>query len=127
MTKDDVSLPSINEIDVRRGQTGPTQAGRTRATRDHDEIRAWAAHWRAEPATGVGVRNINDGGTELRFSFPGVGLLRPLSWEEWFAIFDAQQLVLVYADESPGQPATTAPQYRLMPGDELARRTGAGA
>src|SRR4029077_11591858 len=72
------------------------------ATRDHGVIRRWAARRRAEPptgeatASGPATADIHDGGAGIRFNFPGLGQLRPISWEEWFDNFARQQLTFVY-------------------------------
>ena len=75
------------------------------ATRDHAVIRAWAARHAAEPATGEAspsgpaTIDVNDGGAGLRFNFPGTGRFRPITWDEWFAHFDAHHLVFEYDED----------------------------
>ena len=69
---------------------------------DPDVIRRWAARNRAEPATGEATASgpatidINDGGVGIRFNFPAMARLRPISWEEWFEHMDRHHLVFVY-------------------------------
>jgi hypothetical protein len=81
----------------------------TVATRDHDEIRQWAALHQAEPATGEvsasgpAVLNVNDGGAGVRFNFPGFAVLRPIAWDEWFDNFDRHNLLFVYETEDTNQ------------------------
>jgi hypothetical protein len=78
---------------------------RTVATRDHQAIRLWAARHGAEPATGIATASgpstlsVNDGGAVVRFNFPGTAKFRPIEWDEWFAIFDAERLLFVYEEE----------------------------
>jgi hypothetical protein len=97
------------------GDLPPDRPGvRTGATRDHAEIKRWAALHRAEPATGEAtasgpaVRNVNDAGAGIRFNFPGFAPLRPISWEEWLDNFDRHDLVFVYEEEDSGQVAERA-------------------
>jgi hypothetical protein len=90
-------------------------------TRDHDVIRYWAAQRQAEPATGEATGSgpatskVNDGGAGIRFNFPGVGLFRPISWEEWLENFDHHQCAFVYDDESARPPSTG---YRIVKADD---------
>jgi catechol 2,3-dioxygenase-like lactoylglutathione lyase family enzyme len=73
-------------------------------TRDHAVIKQWADRHRAVPATGEATPSgpatvsVTDGGTGLRFNFPGVARFRPISWEEWLAHFDAHGLTFVYEE-----------------------------
>src|SRR5262245_9879353 len=86
-------------------------------TRDHDGIRYWAAQRQAEPATGEATSSgpatskVNDGGAGIRFNFPGVGLFRPISWDEWLENFDHHGCAFVYDDESTRPPST---RYRIV-------------
>lgn len=96
---------------------------RTMSTRDHGEIRRWAAAHQAEPATGEATASgpattaVNDGGAGVRFNFPGVAAFRPISWDEWLTHFDAHQLVFVYEEQDVNQVAARA--------NELFRTRGA--
>ena len=92
------------------GDTPSDASGvRTVATQSHAEIRRWAAHHRAEPATGEAtasgpaVRDINDGGARIRFNFPGFAPLRPITWDEWFHTFDHDHLLFLYEEADPDQ------------------------
>ena len=94
-------------------------------TRDHAVIQEWATVHDAEPATGEATAtgpatiDVNDGGSGIRFNFPGAGLLRPIGWEEWFANFDRNELVFIY------QEPLTDPQktrYRIERLDALQLR-----
>ena len=72
------------------------------ATREHAKIRAWAEQHRAEPATGAATDtggatfDVQDGGATIRLNFPAAAPFRPITWDEWFALFDRDDLVFVY-------------------------------
>jgi hypothetical protein len=76
----------------------------TMVTRDHEVIQRWAEIRHAEPATGEATASgpakidVNDGGSGIRFNFPGAALFRPVGWDEWFENFDEHQLVFVYQE-----------------------------
>jgi hypothetical protein len=75
------------------------------ATRDHGVIREWAERHQAQPATGIETKSgpatlhVTDGGAVVRFNFPAAAKFRPISWEEWFEIFDQHRLLFVYEEE----------------------------
>ena len=101
----------------------PVPAGaRLCATRDHDEIRRWAANHGAEPATGEATRSgaalvdVNDGGVGIRFNFPGFARFRPIAWDEWFENFDRYHLVFVYEEQDRAKVAERAHQLWLARG-----------
>ena len=72
-------------------------------TRDHAEIRLWAARHDAVPAE---IKPYKFDGTPsiMHFLFgeakSGTEKLRPIGWDDFFARFDLLELTLVY-DESP--------------------------
>jgi hypothetical protein len=84
-----------------------SQEARARAisTRDHAVVRLWASRHQAEPATGEAsasgpaTTRVVDGGTGLRFNFPGLSRFRTISWDEWFEHFDRENLVFIYEEE----------------------------
>jgi hypothetical protein len=84
------------------------------ATRDHRLIQRWAAQHKAEPATGESTPSgestvhVNDGDAGIRFNFPGVGVFRPITWNEWFDNFETHELVFVYERDKSGR----SPSYR---------------
>jgi hypothetical protein len=89
------------------------------ATRDHALIRHWAQVRQAEPATGEATASgpatgmaVNDGGAGIRFNFPGAGRFRPITWDEWFQLFDLQGLAFVY--DNDGHPESRSGRYRLV-------------
>ena len=114
-------LVSVTNDDV---DSVAPRADRTFVTVDHEIIRRWATRRQAEPATGEStasgpstVRSVNDGGTGLRFNFPGAATFRPIRWIEWLELFDSQDLVFAF-DEAVDSETPTA-QYRLVPGRSL--------
>ena len=95
------------------------------ATQDHELIRRWAVHRRAEPATGEATESgpsstiVNDDGTGIRFNFPGLGRFRPIEWDEWFRHFDAYALAFVYERDVPNRSLSS--RYRMVPLETLKR------
>jgi hypothetical protein len=96
------------------------------ATRDHAVIREWARVFDAEPATGeespsgpASSMKVADGGTGLRFNFPGIGRFRLISWTEWFDHFNRHDLTFVF--ENPGMRNPPSARYRLVRTEELGR------
>jgi hypothetical protein len=75
--------------------------GRSLITQDHDVIRRWAQERGARPATVPGTEHGDHLGV-LRFNFPDYGGedLREVSWEEWFATFDARGLRFIYQEHT---------------------------
>ena len=75
-------------------------------TRDHELITRWATERQAEPATGEATSSgpatvdVKDGGAGIRFNFPGAGVFRPISWDEWYANFDLHQCAFVFDNDS---------------------------
>lgn len=71
-------------------------------TTDHEEIRRWAEERNAKPTV---VRSTHDaeGSGILRFDMPGYDPgdeLEEISWDEFFEIFESNDLALIYQDES---------------------------
>jgi hypothetical protein len=96
------------------------------ATRDHAVIQEWAALVDAEPATGestssgpASAMKVSDGGTGLRFNFPGLARFRTIQWTEWLDHFNRHDLTFVYENQRAGQPINA--RYRLVPTQELER------
>ena len=97
------------------------------ATRNHDLIRAWARRNSAEPATGEETPtghakvDVHDGGARIRFNFPAAAFYRPISWEEWLALFDRDRLVFVSEPEDASTGVygrQSKSYYRLLPAGE---------
>ena len=66
--------------------------------------------------------SVNDGGAGVRFNFPGAGLYRPITWDEWFANLDHHDLAFVYDndDESGG----FSNRYRIVKASEVTELGG---
>ena len=92
-------------------------ASRVVFTRDHDVIKRWATDRQAEPSTGQASESgpatskVNDGGAGIRFNFPGVGVFRPITWDEWFGNFDQHDCAFVYDDDATRPPSN---RYRIV-------------
>lgn len=97
-----------------RGTVQPPAGVRMRRTNDHELVRRWAAEHSAEPATGEASPSgpetvqVNDGGTGIRFNFPGFAPFRPIAWEEWLGHFDRHHLLFVFEEQDPAQVAARA-------------------
>ena len=77
----------------------PERAGRSLATTSHEVIRQWAEARGGRPATVEGTEHGDRLGV-LRFDFGGENeRLRHVSWDEWFATFDARRLNFIYQEE----------------------------
>ena len=72
-------------------------------TTDHDEIRRWAEARNAKPVSVAGTGSDDDPGI-LRFDLPGYDEenLDELSWDDFFAKFDENNLALLYQAETAG-------------------------
>jgi hypothetical protein len=80
----------------------------TRTTTDHDEIRRWVEEHGGKPAIVRGTRDGDSG--VLRIDFPGGAgedQLEPVSWDEWFRIFDRNDLALLYQESRAGGEDST--------------------
>ena len=72
------------------------------STTDHDEIREWVESRRGRPAIVSSTSRSGGSGGVLRIDFPGFsgeGTLQEASWDEWFRIFDEQDLAFLYQDQ----------------------------
>jgi hypothetical protein len=106
----------IHRVDLR---TAEEQApGSILATDDSALIREWARRHAAEPATGEATQSgpatvdVHDGGTGIRFNFPGVAKYRPITWDEWFENFRQYDLVFLFERDTPGK--TPSGRYRIV-------------
>ena len=99
---------------------------RSQTTRDHAVIRQWAGLHQAEPATGEATPSgpatarVRDGGSGLRFNFPGYARFRPIGWDEWLDHFDHHQLLFVFEEPDEERIAERARALWLARG----RRSG---
>lgn len=116
-------VPVVTTEDTTGSQIG------TVATRDRDVIRRWAERRHAQPATGEATASgpatadIHDGGAGIRFNFPGVGRLRPITWDEWFDNFERHQLTFVY-EVQPKAYESSSPRYRIVKTEDWSARIG---
>src|SRR3954453_8615782 len=81
----------------------------TRTTPDHDEIRRWVEEHGGKPASVRGTGDGDDPGI-LRIDFPGGAgeqELEHISWDEWFAKFDEQELAAVIQERKSGGDDST--------------------
>ncbi|MGY1604834.1 Rho termination factor N-terminal domain-containing protein [Geodermatophilus sp. SYSU D00815] len=77
----------------------PERAGRSLVTTSHEVIRQWAEERDGVPATVPGTEHGDHLGV-LRIDFGGDSEeLRQVSWDEWFATFDARSLNFIYQEE----------------------------
>ncbi len=79
-------------------------AGNSKETTDHEEIKRWAEARGGQPAV-IDHPNAQADKRGIRIDFPGKrddaikDLTHPVSWNEFFRIFDDQQLLLAYDDD----------------------------
>ncbi len=100
------------------------------STRDHQVIWKWARERGAEPATGeespsgaASTMTVSDGGSGLRFNFPGFSRFRGIGWTEWFEHFDRHHLTFVYDNHTePGRSPSA--RYRLVHAEDWDGRIG---
>jgi hypothetical protein len=74
----------------------------SKTTVDHDEIRQWAEARGGQPTTIEGTPKKGEAAGLLRIDFPtGTSNppLEPVSWDEFFEKFDAENLAFVYQDQ----------------------------
>ena len=72
---------------------------KTKRTTDHETIRKWAEAREGKPA----VISRDAGQSEmLRLDFPGYAEenLEEIDWDEWFDIFEENNLALIYQEET---------------------------
>ena len=118
MTTRGPMLPEQKHIPNINADTAVDSAGQVLSTRDHEVIRRWAAKRQAEPATGEATSSgpatvdVKDGGAGIRFNFPGQGMFRPITWEEWFGNFDRHELAFIYDNDAPDQSPSN--RYRIV-------------
>lgn len=81
-------------------------ASKSHTTTDHDEIRMWVEQHDGRPASVAGT---GEPGV-LRIDFPGGAgedQLTHISWEDWFAKFDEEDLAFLYQEEkASGEDST---------------------
>lgn len=81
----------------------------TRTTTDHDEIRHWVEERDGTPASVRGTETGERAGV-LRIDFPGgtgEDDLEHITWDDWFAKFDDNELAFVYQEhKASGEDST---------------------
>jgi hypothetical protein len=116
---------TAGRLDIVRYQEG-THMPRGQVTRDHDFIKHWVEERGGHPATVAGTGNGDSG--LLRIDFPGFagqGKLREISWDEFFAKFDAENLAFLHQDRtSGGQPSRFNKFIRSREGARRLERHG---
>jgi hypothetical protein len=73
-------------------------------TTDHDEIRRWVEARGGYPAAVIGTGSAGAAGV-LRIDYPGYSgedTLKRITWDEWFAKFDAERLAFLAQSETVG-------------------------
>lgn len=79
---------------------GSSRSGKT--TIDHNEIKRWVEAHGGHPALVKRTRQGGKGGGVLRIDFPGFSgekSLAPVSWDEWFEVFDERALAFLYQNK----------------------------
>lgn len=74
--------------------------GESKRTTNHDEIKKWAEKRNGKPAKVKGTENENN--ALLRINFPGYAEenLEDITWNEFFDIFDQNNLDFLYQDKT---------------------------
>lgn len=84
-------------------------ASETATTTDHDEIRRWVEEHDGKPASVRGTEG-GDAAGVLRIDFPGgagTDDLEHISWEDWFAKFEEENLAFLYQKQkASGEDST---------------------
>jgi hypothetical protein len=84
-------------------------ASETRTTTDHDEIREWVEQHDGKPASIRGTEEGEAAGV-LRIDFPGGAgddVMEEISWDDWFAKFDQNDLAFLYQEhKASGEDST---------------------
>lgn len=109
----------IHDTDEREDYAGQPLATRSRAV-----IRQWAEQRKATPATEpAGQAGQGGQGTDervLRFDFPDAqsGALQPVSWDEFFQIFDERELVFHFQQHMTAGEVSDLCRFELPAGGE---------
>jgi hypothetical protein len=74
----------------------------SKTTKDHTTIKKWSEERDGKPAVVESTTNNSNGGGLLRINFPGYAEdnLKNISWEEFFRIFDENDLQFLYQEET---------------------------
>ncbi len=74
-------------------------------TTDHEEIQKWVEARGGHPATVKRTAKGNQPAGVIRIDYPGFSgkeSLKPISWEEWFRVFDERRLAFLYQERTAG-------------------------
>ena len=72
------------------------ESAESKTTTDHEEIRRWVEERGGQPARVEGTQL-------LRIDYPGYsgeGTLEPIEWNEFFKVFDKNNLVFLYQEKT---------------------------
>jgi len=127
MTMNDEPLLPTHQRVTRVTRDEPADDGVTAlATRDHAVIQEWAALVGAVPATGESTESgpassmkVNDGGSGLRFNFPGIARFREIPWTEWLDHFNRHDLTFLFDNPRGHQPPSA--RFRLVRTEDVPR------
>ncbi|MCX2837750.1 hypothetical protein OQ279_06245 [Salinimicrobium sp. MT39] len=74
----------------------------SKTTKDHNTIKNWTEERDGKPAVVESATNSSEGGGLLRINFPGYAEdnLKNISWEEFFRIFDENDLQFLYQEKT---------------------------
>ncbi|WP_029035908.1 hypothetical protein [Salinimicrobium xinjiangense] len=74
----------------------------SKTTKDHNTIKKWTEERDGQPAVVESTSNSSKGGGLLRINFPGYAEdnLKNISWEEFFRIFDENNLQFLYQEKT---------------------------
>ena len=78
------------------------EKGDSKTTKDHKKIKEWAEARDGKPAVVKGTADDDKGGGLLRINFPGYAEdnLKDISWDEFFKIFDNNDLQFLYQEKT---------------------------
>lgn len=76
------------------------ETGESKRTTDREEIRNWVEERDGQPARVEGTEDEGEGEGLLRIDFTDDDSLEPISWDEFFDDFEANDLALVYQEET---------------------------
>lgn len=97
-----------SQVPSKRGASGATQAGAgtkgsAAITTDHEMIRKWVEDRGGHPATVERTLKGKQDAGVLRVDFPGYSgnaTLKPVTWKQWFKIFDDRRLAFLHQDKT---------------------------
>lgn len=74
----------------------------SKTTKDHKKIKQWVEARDGQPAVVESTSNNSEGGGLLRINFPGYAEdnLKNISWNEFFEIFDNNDLKFLYQEKT---------------------------